>query len=68
MTANRILGIALASVAAGFLTVAAPSFAGCSGDHPYDYKSTEKESTKPITAEKDKPAPTADTASTKEKG
>ncbi len=66
MTANRILGIALASVATGFLTVAAPSFAGCSGDHPY--KATENESTKPITAEKDKPAPTVDTAGTKEKG
>lgn len=67
MTANRILGIALASVAAGFLAFAAPSFAGCDGgDHPY--KATENDSTKPVTAEKDKPAPTVDTAATKDKG
>lgn len=64
MTSNRILGIALASVAAGFLTVAAPTFAGCSGDD--SYKATENEATKPITAEKGKPAPTVDTASTRD--
>lgn len=67
MTTNRIFGIALASIATGFLMAAAPSFAGCSGgDHPY--KATENESTKPITAEKDKPAPKVDTAGTKDKG
>ena len=65
MTVNRIVGIALATV---FLTVAAPAFAGCSGDDPYDYKSTENENSKPITAEKDKPAPTVDTAGTEDKG
>jgi hypothetical protein len=64
MTSNRILGIALASVAAGFLTVAAPTFAACGVDH----KATENEGTKPITAEKGKPAPTVDSASTKVKG
>lgn len=63
MTANRILAVALTSV---FLTVAAPTFAGCTGEHPY--KATENESTKPVTAEKDKPAPTVDTAGTKDKG
>lgn len=66
MTSKRILGIALAGVAAGFLTIATPTFAGCSGDHPYDYKATEKEGGKPITAEKGKPTPTVETA-TKDK-
>lgn len=62
MTSKRILGIALASVAAGFLTIAAPTFAGCGVDH----KATENEGSKPITAEKGKPAPTIETA-TKDK-
>lgn len=58
MTSKRILGFALASVAAGFLTIAAPTFAGCGADH----KATGNEGSKPTTAEKGKPAPTVETA------
>ncbi|MFQ5995335.1 MAG: hypothetical protein ACE5K1_09585 [Acidiferrobacterales bacterium] len=61
---RKILGFALASVAAGFLTVAAPALAagagGCSAPH---------KGTKPVTAETGKPAPTQQTSETKgEKG
>ena len=46
MTSKRILGFALASVAAGFLTIAAPTFAGCGADH----KATGNDGSKPTTS------------------
>jgi hypothetical protein len=64
MRSKRILGVALASVAAGFMTIVAPTFAACGADH--SHKATEKEGSKPITAEKGKPAPTVEKA-TKDK-
>ncbi len=66
MTASRISGMTVASVAAGFLMIAAPTFAGCGDDGDYSYETTEKESSKPVTAEKEKSVPTVGTAGTKE--